>query len=429
MQYISNGIIYILMICMMLGCIGAIKDSSCGIGFEFCEGIRQLGVIIIPIAGVMAALPYLNIFVEGAFTNIAKVMGHDTAVWAGMLLPPDMGGNILAYSIASVPETWIIALFISFILGANVTFGIPLAFAMVTERDSKYMSLGILCGLIACPVGITASCLLCMYTHPLIRNGISTTMAATEQISLTWPVIFMNLLPVYILCGAIAAGMWMAPQKMVKGFYIFGKMLNGLLCIIFAMAVAEYFTGLGSTIWSGWAFNPIAADSADSNRALEIAGYCAMMLGGAYPMMYLLQKYVGKRLAKLGNRLGVSSIGCLGIVASAVTLVAMFRNYAKMPPMDKVRSAAWALCGGYILADHLVYCYNFQPALYGCLLIGKITGGVLAMILVSVAARKTVLNMEEDDRQTGVIGEDEYLEYEMEVLNIQKGRKSGKVIM
>lgn len=427
MQSISNGIIYILMICMFMGCIGAVKDSSSGIGFEFCEGIRQLGVIIIPIAGVMAALPYLSVLVETSFTGLAKVMGHDTAVWAGMLLPPDMGGNLLAHSIAAVPETWIIALFISFILGANVTFGIPLSFAMVAERDYKYMSLGILCGLMACPVGITVSCVLCMYTHPFIRDGVSTTLAATEQLALTWPVILMNLLPVYMLCAAIAAGMWKAPQKMVKGFYVFGKILNSLLYVIFALAVTEYFTGLGSALWSGWAFNPIVADQADTNRALEIAGYCAMMLGGAYPMMYLLQKYFGKMLARLGNRLGISSIGSLGIVASAVTLVAMFRNYAKVPPMDKVRSAAWALCGGYILADHLVYCYNFQPSLYGCLLIGKITGGVLAMFLVPAVAGKTVRKMEEEDRRAGLIGENEYLEYEMEISNVRQGGQNEKI--
>ena len=104
MQYISDGIIYVLMGCMLLGCIGAIRDSSRGIGFEFCEGIRQLGVIFIPVAGVMAMLPYLRIFVTTFFAKIAGIMGHDTAIWAGILLPPAMGGNLLANSIASCGE-------------------------------------------------------------------------------------------------------------------------------------------------------------------------------------------------------------------------------------------------------------------------------------------------------------------------------------
>lgn len=116
-------------------------------------------------------------------------------------------------------------------------------------------------------------------------------------------------------------------------------------------------------------------------------------------MMYLLQKYFGKTLEKIGSRFGFTATGCLGIIASAVTMVAMFRNFSKIPPVDKVRSAAWALCGGYILADHLVYCYNFQPTLYGCLLLGKIAGGILALLFVSLFVRKTISRMEEDDRR------------------------------
>lgn len=398
MQSISNGIIYVLMVCMLLGCIGAVRDSSCGIGYEFCEGIRQLGVIFIPVAGVMAMLPYLHTFITAVFAKIAEIMGHDIAIWAGILLPPDMGGNMLANSIASCTETWIIALLTSFILGANITFGIPLSIAMVDKQDYKYMALGILCGLMACPVGITVSCALCMYTQPIIRDGVFTTLTAAKTLSLSWPVIFVNLLPVYILCLAIALGIWRMPQKMIQGFYIFGKLISGLLYIIFALSVIEYFTGAGSRLWGGWAFNPIIADGADNNRALEIAGYCAMMLGGAYPMMYLLQKYFGKTLEKLGSRFGFTATGCLGIIASAVTMVAMFRNFSKIPPVDKVRSAAWALCGGYILADHLVYCYNFQPTLYGCLLLGKIAGGILALLFVSLFVRKTIIRMEEEDR-------------------------------
>lgn len=404
MQYISNGIIIIIMICMLVGCIGAVRDSSHGIGFEFCEGIRQLGVIFIPVAGVMALIPYLQMFIQSSFTAIANLMGHDVAVWVGMLLPPDMGGNILAHSIASTTETWIIALFISFILGVNITFAIPVSSAMVSKQDKKYMALGILSGLAACPFGITVSCMMCMYTEPLIRAGVSTTLEASESLSLILPTILINLLPVYILCTAIAVGIWRIPNRMIQGFCIFGKVLNGVLYLAFALAVVEYFTGFGSLLWKdNWMLNPIIADVVDPNRALEISGYCAMMLGGAYPMMYLLQKYCGNVIARIGKRFGISPTGCLGIVASAVTLVAVFRNYDKMPPLDKVRSVSWALCGGFILADHLVYCYNFQPTLYGCLLVGKVAGGILSLVFIAVFVKKTVIKMEEKDNQTKLL--------------------------
>ena len=105
-------------------------------------------------------------------------------------------------------------------------------------------------------------------------------------------------------------------------------------------------------------------------------------------MMYLLQKYGGKGIAKIGEKLGLSAEGCLGILASSVTLVALFRAFEKMPSIDKARSAAWAISSGYLLEDHLVYCYNFQPQLYGCLLIGKLTGGILSVLLVSALMKR-----------------------------------------
>ena len=107
-------------------------------------------------------------------------------------------------------------------------------------------------------------------------------------------------------------------------------------------------------------------------------------------MMYLLRKFFGKTIVRIGEKLGISELGCLGLIASAVSLVAIFRNYGEMPPIDKVRCIAWSLCGGYFLADHLVYCYNYQPNLYGCLLFGKLAGGICAMVLVEVLIKKKI---------------------------------------
>ncbi len=388
MQIIGNIVIYILMACMLAGCIGAILRPSEGIGFEFLEGLRQLSTIFIPVAGVMAALPYMKLMVLAVFGRISALIGNDTAVWAGILLPPDMGGNLLTCDISQTKEAWIIALFTSFILGSGVTYGIPMSINMVDRKDHRYMAMGILCGLMACPVGITVSCVLCMLTGPSVREIVSTVAEPSGSLRFTGAIIAVNLIPVYLICGLIGAGMLLMPDRMVRAFLRFGRVLNAALYIIFGLSVLEYFTGLGSALWSGWSFEPIVADAADYNRALETAGYCAMMLAGAYPMMYLLKRYCGGGIVRIGRKLGISELGCLGLIASAVSLVAIFRNYSKMPDIDKVRCTAWSLCGGYFLADHLVYCYNFQPNLYGCLLLGKLAGGLSAMLLVELLIKR-----------------------------------------
>ena len=92
MQMIGTIVIRTVMVCLVLGVIGAIRDPDKGIGFEFCEGVRQLGTIFIPIAGVMASLPYMQSIITAAFSGLSRLMGHDLAMWAGIILPPDMGG-------------------------------------------------------------------------------------------------------------------------------------------------------------------------------------------------------------------------------------------------------------------------------------------------------------------------------------------------
>lgn len=92
MQVIGNVVIFILMLCMMAGCIGAVINPAKGIGSEFCEGLRQLSKIFIPVAGIMASLPYLDPLIRSLFTGCSKIIGNDPVMWGGILLPPDMGG-------------------------------------------------------------------------------------------------------------------------------------------------------------------------------------------------------------------------------------------------------------------------------------------------------------------------------------------------
>ena len=145
-------------------------------------------------------------------------------------------------------------------------------------------------------------------------------------------------------------------------------------------------------------------------------------------MMYLIEKYLGRFIARAANKIGITSTGSMGIIASSVTLVAMFRAFEKMPPKDKVRSAAWAICGGYFLADHLTYCYNFQPELYASLALGKVLGGILAMVFVAIFCINTTEKLEAQDRAEGVIGPEEYVEVEAEVEEYYARKRAKKAI-
>lgn len=414
MEHIGTIVTYIIMAFLIVGMIGAVRNPDEGLGREFQEGVRQLGLIFIPQAGVLTLVPYINMLIQGPLAGFSRACGFDPAMWAGIIFPPDMGGNILGGEIAESPETYILTFLTSYIVGSGVTFGIPMSMVLIKRRDYNYCALGILSGMVAAPISVTIMALIVKFQHMLVRPEVSMTADANYAVNIPWSTFIINLLPVWIICGAIAVGVIIIPDKMIKGFLIFGKGMTKILYISFSLAVVDYFVGIGQK-FSWWKLDPIIADINDINRALEVSGYISLMLAGAFPLLYILRTYCIKPIGKIGNKCGISSIGSIGIIGSLITLVAMFRLYDDMPPADKVRGLAFTLCAGYLLADHLVYTFNFQPTLYGPILIGKLAGGVFSLIFIHFFVVKIVKKYEQKDREEGIIGPDEYLAYEREV--------------
>ena len=100
------------------------------------------------------------------------------------------------------------------------------------------------------------------------------------------------MLPLVVVCIAIAVGLKLFPSQMIRGFLLLGKALDAALKLVLVFSIVEYFTGVFSILLGGWGFDPIIADEEDIFRALEIAGYIGIMLSGAFPMVYLIKKYL-----------------------------------------------------------------------------------------------------------------------------------------
>ncbi|WZU00096.1 ethanolamine utilization protein EutH [Erysipelothrix sp. D19-032] len=96
--------------------------------------------------------------------------------------------------------------------------------------------------------------------------------AQTVIPNMTFQTIFLNLIPLLIICFLMAFGLWKKPDMMIAGFKGFGRFMDAFTKIVFTLVVVEYFTGIFSTLFGVWPFEPIIADEADINRALEVAG-------------------------------------------------------------------------------------------------------------------------------------------------------------
>jgi ethanolamine transporter len=402
MGQIGTYVLYVIMASAVLGAFAAIRNDEEGLGREFREGLYSIGPIFVPVAGIMASIPYLSQIIKAVFGPAFGAIGADPAIAATTFIAVDMGGYQLANALAASKESWIMAMVTGYMAGATIVFSIPVGLAMLDKRDHKYMALGVMSGILTVPVGVFVTSAILALTNANVRDVISTDAEATYQLTLGFGTIISNLIPLIVICVAIALGLRYAPDTMIKGFMWFGRAMDAGIKQVLVFSIVEYFTGAFSKLFGVWGFDPIIADPKDQFRALEISGYIGIMLAGAFPMVYLIKKYLARPLEAVGKRFGFSAVGSAGILAAAANILALFRLVKEMPPKDKVMCIAFAVSAAFLFGDHLAFTANFQPTMIAPVMLGKVTGGVTAIILAVWLSVPRALKLEEEEERVGV---------------------------
>ncbi len=397
MEYIGTVVIYIIMVCAVLGAFAYLRNEEEGLGKEFVEGLYSIGPIFVPVAGIMAAIPYLSAFVKTFFGPLFSAMGADPAIAATTFIAVDMGGYQLAETLAQSKEGWIMAMVVGYMAGATIVFSVPVGLTMLQKKDHKYMALGIMSGLLSIPIGVFATCSILSISDLAVRGLISANAESAYTLALTFSAIFTNLIPLTIFCVALAIGLKMVPNAMIKGFLWFGRGMHISIILVLVFSIVEYFTGAFTSIFGSWGFDPIIADEKDQFRALEIAGYIGIMLCGAFPMVYLIKKYLATPMESVGKIMGLKSEGAAGMLAAAANILAMFRLIQDMRAKDKVLCIAFAVCAAFMFGDHLAFTANFQPNMILPVLSGKLIGGLSGFGLAYLLSVPTALILEKQE--------------------------------
>lgn len=396
MELIGTIVVYIIMACAIAGCLASVIKPESELGQQFVAGIDSIGPIFLPVAGIMASAPYLTAFVSAVFGPAYSAVGADPAMAATTFIAVDMGGYQLADALAETRESWIMAMVTGYMAGATIVFSIPVALKMLEKRDRKYLALGVMSGLLAIPIGVLVASAIIAVSHPMVREVVSTNADATYQLALSWGQIGVNLIPLIIICVALAAGLKFKPDTMIKGFIVFGRVMESALKIVFVLVVVEYFTGVWSTLFGSFGFDPIIADEEDIFRALEVSGAIGMMLCGAFPMVYLIRRYLAKPLAKIGGAVGLSSDATAGLLAGSANVLALFSMVKDLRAKDKVICMAFAVCCAFLFGDHLSFTANFQPNLIVVVLAGKLAAGICAIVFAKLLAVKKAEQLERE---------------------------------
>jgi ethanolamine transporter len=371
--------------------LGALGRSFAGAGSQFEEGFMAMGALGLAMVGVIAIAPVLAQVLGPVVIPIYQAVGASPAMFATTLLANDMGGFFLAKELATTNgvvdnASWLYAgLILGAMMGPTIVFSIPVAIGIIDEKDRRFLAMGVLAGIVTIPLGCIAGGLVAM------QSGI---VVGGQPVVFTYGLIFQNLIPVLAFSVLVAAGLWLIPEKMIAGFQVFAKLLVSLITIGLAAAVLK--TTLNVSVIPG--MDPIFMVAGDKPgevmRAVEVIGYIACVLLGAYPMVFLLSRWFEKPLMGVGSLLKMNNNAAAGMVATLANNIPMFGMLNKMDDRGKVINIAFAVSAAFTFGDHLGFTAANMPGMIFAVIVGKLVGGVTAIFVAMLIAPKPTVGGE-----------------------------------
>lgn len=341
----------------VLGAIDRIFGNRWGLGKEFEEGILAMGSLALAMVGIVSLAPVLATVLKPVVVPIYGFLGADPAMFAGTILASDMGGGALAMQMTDDSRAALLGGVITgSMLGATLVFTIPVAMGILREEDRPAMAKGILCGIVTIPVGVLVGGLAAGFPLGMVLR---------------------NLIPIVLIGALIALGLWRAEQAMVKGFELFGKLVVILATVGLVAAIVEALTGY--TIIPGMA--PIS-------EGFETVGTIAILLAGAFPLVFVLTKLLRTPLMAAGRLLGINDAAAAGLIASLANSIATFGMVKDMNQRGKVVNVAFAVSAAFVFGDHLGFTAGFAPEMIGPMILGKLAGGIAAVAVAIWLTKK-----------------------------------------
>lgn len=348
---INQIIIYIMTFFMVLGAIDRIIGNKFGLGEQFEEGMNAMGALALSMVGVISLAPVLANILLPVVNPVFTALGADPSVFATSLLALDMGGYPLAEKLAQSKDAAMFSgIIIGSMLGPTIVFTIPVALGIIDKEDHKFLAKGVLAGIVTIPLGCLVGGIVAGFPFMMVIK---------------------NLIPIIIFALLIAAGLAFIPNQMITGFSWFGKFVVAVITIGLAAGIVETLTGL--VIIPG--MDPLA-------DGFKVVGDIAIVLAGAYGLVFVITKVFQKPLMKVGSMLGMNDVAAAGMIATLANNIPMLGMMKDMDERGKVINVAFAVSAAFVFGDHLGFVAGIgQTHMIFPMIVGKLVGGITAILL------------------------------------------------
>ncbi len=349
-------IIWVMAAFAALGAIDRIFGSKIGIGKEFEDGILAMGSLAIAMLGIISLAPVLADLLKPLVVPVYSLLGADPAMFAGSILACDMGGGALAQAMTENQDAALLGgVLAGSMLGATIVFTIPVAMGILKEEDRPALAKGILSGIITIPVGLVVGGLVAGFPALMVLK---------------------NTIPIALLGGLIALGLWRWEKAMIRGFAAFGKGVVAVITFGLGVAILEALTGFA-----------LLPGMVPISEGFQTVGSIAILLAGAFPLVWVLTKLLKKPLLGLGKLLHIGDTAAAGLLASLANSIATFNMVKDMDSRGKVVNIAFAVSAAFVFGDHLGFTAGFAPEMIPAMILGKLSAGVSAVAVALLLTR------------------------------------------
>lgn len=365
MKYISTAIVSIMIVFSIYGIIDNIfLNGRKGVGQEFNKGIGMFGPLFLSIVGIVSLVPLLTIIINSTLTPIYKALGLDPSMAVSTIIAIDMGGYQLANAVAIDPliGKWASIVYSS-MMGATIIFTLPVGITSINKKDYSAFSKGILFGIAAIPIG---------------------TFIGGVLMNVPVKSIFINLTPSIIFSIIIIFCLFKYPTKTINFFTILSKGISTIALIGLGLAIVKDFILSPLGLNNIPLFNLIGSTS----EGILTVGSIGIILSGALPFIYCLKKWLAKPLNNIATKYNISNAGIAGFLLSLANNIATFSTLCDMKEKEKITNVAFAVCGAFVIGDHLAFVSSNAPEYIVPMMVAKLVSGIIAVILVNVFVKK-----------------------------------------
>ena len=352
-QIIINIIVFFMLLAAADRCLG----NRFGLGKQLDEALQTIGPMCIPMVGMILLSPLIGNLLTPLVRPFFLALNADPAMFAGCILACDMGGYSLAETMAMSQEAANLSgCILGTSLGGVISFIMPVGISMLRKDYRPYFAVGVLAGVITVPAGLLVGGFVAGYSATLV---------------------ICNTLPILLLSLVLALALWKAQRATIRIFEWFGFLITGVATAGFAIGIVQELTsfviipGLTSVL-----------------EGIQVVGSVAIVLCGAYPLLYLVNRVAKKHIEKISTYMGVDSNSVTGILGGFANIMPVLNLCNKMSPAGVTVALAFAVSGSCMFGDYLGFVASVNREMIVPMLFAKAVGSLSAVLLARFLCRR-----------------------------------------